>query len=122
LSDLASREAKERGELAQLAASLPASGETIVAVSLGADGLLVACEGEVFTVRPPRLDVKSAVGSGDCLLAGMVYGLTHDLSLREAARYGVAAGTANALTVGAGSFSSDDFRRILAEVEVEVVG
>jgi fructose-1-phosphate kinase PfkB-like protein len=85
---------------------------------MGAEGLLVAAGGEVFSVRPPRLEVRSAVGSGDCLLSGIVYGLAHGFSLREAARYGVAAGTANALTVGAGSFSMDDFRRVLPGVEV----
>ena len=79
---------------------------------------MAAPGGEMFQARPPLLDIRSAVGSGDCLLAGIAYGVTHGFSLREAARYGVAAGSANALTVGAGMFSMDDFRRILEEVEI----
>jgi fructose-1-phosphate kinase PfkB-like protein len=91
---------------------------TIVVVSLGAEGVLVARGRETFQVRPPRVEVKSAVGSGDCLLAGIAHGLTQGLSLQEAARQGVAAGSANALSVGPGVFDLDDFRRILAQVEV----
>ncbi len=91
---------------------------TIVVISLGAEGVLVAGGPKTFAARPPRIEIKSAVGSGDCLLAGIAYGLTHGFTLAEAARYGVAAGTANALSVGPGVFDLADFERILAQVEV----
>lgn len=105
-------------ELAPLAAEVSERLSTVVVVSLGGEGVFVANGHETFQVRPPRLEIKSAVGSGDCLLAGITYGVTRGFSLKEAARYGVAAGTANALSVGAGVFSMDDFRRVLAQVEV----
>lgn len=91
---------------------------TIIALSMGADGVLVASGDQVFQARPPRIRIKSAVGSGDCLLAGITYGITHGFSLREAAGFGVAAGTANAFSVGAGMFDIEDFRRVLAQVEI----
>jgi fructose-1-phosphate kinase PfkB-like protein len=72
----------------------------------------------VWHVRPPQLTIKSAVGSGDTTVAGITYGLTHGFAFEEAIKYGVAAGTANALTVGAGVFTVDDFQRVLAEVSV----
>src|SRR5215203_2416763 len=49
----------------------------IVAVSLGADGLLVADKTNVFQVKPPAVAARSAVGSGDCLMSGLAYGITH---------------------------------------------
>jgi 1-phosphofructokinase family hexose kinase len=104
--------------LARDAAELSERHGTIVVISLGAEGVLVAEGRRTFAVHPPRIEVKSAVGSGDCLLAGIVYGLTHGFTLAEAARYGVAAGTANALSVGPGMFDLADFRRILAQVEI----
>jgi tagatose 6-phosphate kinase len=116
--DLAGRAMESLEDLGRIAAEVAERRATIVAVSLGADGMLMAGRGDLFRVRPPRLEIKSAVGSGDCLLAGVAYGVTRGWSLREAARYGVAAGTANALRVGAGTFDMADFRRVLAQTDI----
>jgi fructose-1-phosphate kinase PfkB-like protein len=89
-----------------------------VVVSLGAEGALAVKDQAVWQVRPPQLTIKSAVGSGDSTLAGIAFGLTRGFAFEDAVRYGVAAGTANALTVGAGVFTLDDFQRVLAGVSV----
>jgi 1-phosphofructokinase family hexose kinase len=91
---------------------------TIVVVSLGAGGLLAATGGEVVHARPPQVPIVSAVGSGDCTLAGITYGLVRGWPLVDALRYGVAAGTANALSLGAGVFTLEDFERVRAQVTV----
>lgn len=88
----------------------------IVVLSLGADGALAARGKEVWHARSPQVAVRSAVGSGDCLLAGLAYSLTHDFSLGEMLKYGAAAGTANALRLGAGNFALDDFEEMLERV------
>ncbi|MEP6775297.1 MAG: 1-phosphofructokinase family hexose kinase [Chloroflexota bacterium] len=119
--ELAGRKAEELAdpdELARLVVEVSTRHKTIIALSMGAEGVLVASGSETFRVAPPRTPIKSAVGSGDCLLAGITYGITHGFSLREAARYGAAAGTANALSVGAGMFSTDDFMHVLAQTEI----
>jgi tagatose 6-phosphate kinase len=117
-AELEGSSADSADSLAHSAAEVSQHYGTFVVISLGADGVLVAGGPKTFAVRPPRIEIKSAVGSGDCLLAGIVYGLTHGFTLAEAARYGVAAGTANALSVGPGVFDLADFRRILAQVEI----
>jgi tagatose 6-phosphate kinase len=117
-ADLAHRAPENRQELAEMAVEVSERHSTIVVVSLGAEGVLVANGRETFQVRPPRLEVVSAVGSGDCLMAGIALGLTQGLPLTESARRGVAAGSANALSVGPGVFDLGDFERILAQVEV----
>ncbi len=91
---------------------------TGVAVSLGAQGVLAVRENEVLHVRPPNLTVKSVVGSGDCTLAGIVFGDVHAFSFEDSVKYGVAAGSANALTFGAGVFNRAEFEQVLAQVSV----
>lgn len=92
--------------------------DTIVALSLGAEGALATRGREVWRARSPQVAVRSAVGSGDCMLAGLAYGLTRDFPLAEMLKYGVAAGTANALQLGAGNFAMDDFEEMLELVTV----
>lgn len=107
-----------RSALVEAARQVAARYHTRVVVSLGADGALAADEASVWYVHPPRVSVVSAVGSGDSLLAGMAWGVVRGLSLPDAVRHGVAAGTANAMTVGAGVFTRADFETVLAGVEV----
>jgi len=117
-AEFTNSEVESPHSLAHAAAEVSQRYGTFVVISLGAEGVLVAGGRKTFAVHPPRIEVKSAVGSGDCLLAGIAYGLTHGFTLAEAARYGVAAGTANALSVGPGVFDLADFERILAQVEI----
>ncbi|NTU84422.1 MAG: 1-phosphofructokinase family hexose kinase [Chloroflexales bacterium] len=108
-------------EAAEAAAELSARHGAAVVVSLGPQGA-VAVDGQTRVhVRPPTIDTVSAVGSGDCTLAGLARGLARGLSLAEATADGVAAGAANALSVGAGTFGQDDFARIRALVTIEPI-
>jgi 1-phosphofructokinase family hexose kinase len=109
---------RTRDEFAHAARGLAARYETRIVISLGAEGALAADEKNVWYARPPELEIVSAVGSGDSMLGGMAYALTHGLSFEEILRYGIAAGTANALTLGAGVFARADFETILRAVHV----
>ncbi len=102
-------------QAAQAAASR--YGTTIV-LSLGAEGALLATATRVIHAQPAPRTIQSAVGSGDSLLAGIIYGVTQGLAIDEALRCGVAAGTANALRLGAGIFTREDFEDVLREVAV----
>jgi tagatose 6-phosphate kinase len=92
--------------------------ESIVVISLGPEGAVAAQGDDALVVQNPKVAAKSAVGSGDCTLAGLAYGFTHGFALEDALRYGIAAGTANTLTIGAGTFTLDDFERVRAQVVV----
>ena len=110
--------------LSNLAQYAAAAGEvarrngTIVVLSLGSEGALVASGNDTFQVRNPQVEAVSAVGSGDCMLAGLAYGLARDIPLPEAVKIGVAAGTANTLVIGAGQFTQDDYEEVLAAIEI----
>jgi 1-phosphofructokinase family hexose kinase len=75
-------------------------GVALVALSLGADGLLLASRQETVWARPPNVRVRNPVGAGDALLAGVAWAVQRGLSLEEIARWGVATGTAAALHEG----------------------
>jgi len=107
-------------DFAQAAAEISTRYKTNVLLSLGAKGAIAANGQEVFTVMSPTVEAKSAVGSGDCMLAGLTYGLLHGLSFEQAILCGVAAGTANTLTIGAGQFRLDDFEKLRDEVRISV--
>ncbi len=116
---LAGRELETIADFAAAAAEISTRYETIVVLSLGKDGAIAAKDNEVVHVQNPLVEAKSAVGSGDCMLAGLTYGFTTGLSLVEAVKYGVAAGTANTLVIGAGQFTMADFESVLSRVKVE---
>lgn len=105
-------------DFAQAAAEISTRYETNVLLSLGANGAIAARAKEIFIVKNPSVEAKSAVGSGDCMLAGLTYGFLHGLSFEETIRCGVAAGTANTLTIGAGQFNIEDFERLRGQVHI----
>ena len=87
-----------------------------VVMTLGADGaVLVDAEGSSHAAAPP-VETDSAVASGDSFLAGLVAALAAGRDRSEALRWGVAAGTANALARGGARFSRAQFDSALARV------
>ena len=117
-ADLAGRQPRNLNDSARAAGELSERFQTMVVISWGAEGALAAKQHAAWRVHPPQLAIKSAVGSGDSTVAGITYGLAHGFAFEEAIKYGVAAGTANALTVGAGVFTADDFQRVLSGVTI----
>jgi tagatose 6-phosphate kinase len=107
-------------DYAQAAAEISQRYETIVVLSLGKAGAIAAND-EVIHVQNPSVNAKSAVGSGDSMLAGLVYGFSRGLALAEAVTQGVAAGTANTLRIGAGQFSMQDFEAIKSQTSVKIL-
>ncbi|MGN5240072.1 MULTISPECIES: hexose kinase [unclassified Rhodococcus (in: high G+C Gram-positive bacteria)] len=83
----------------------------VVVVSLGADGAIMVTAAE--TVQVPALDVevRSAVGAGDSMVAGLVVGLLQDRPLRDALALGIACGSAALLTAGSHVCRREDIDR-----------
>jgi 6-phosphofructokinase 2 len=72
----------------------------LVVVSLGAAGALLVTAALSERIRAPAVPIRSRIGAGDCMVAGMVLGLARGDELRRAARRGIAAGTAAVMTPG----------------------
>ena len=91
-----------------------------MALSLGAEGLLLATRGQSARARPPLVRALNPVGAGDALLAGIAWALEQGLGLAELARWGVASGTAAAMRVGTDSAPRDEVEALYAQVQVEL--
>ena len=92
-----------------------------VVITMGERGAILVHGGEAWHAAPPPLDVKSAVGSGDSFLAGLLLALANRESLGPALAQATAAGTANALSVGGGAFTRTEFERILGQIRIAPV-
>ena len=94
-------------------------GAATVVVTLGAEGAIALEAGAAWLLRGSAPRGRYAVGSGDAFLAGLATALVEGASLVEAARLGMAAGSVNAHTAGAGELDPAAIRRALEEVVVE---
>jgi 6-phosphofructokinase 2 len=102
------------------ARELVARGVRAVVVSLGADGGFATSAAGTETRRSsPSVQVLSAVGAGDSLLAGVVAGLLRGESLDEALRRGVATGAATCLEHGSELARPEAVEELLARREAE---
>jgi 1-phosphofructokinase len=91
-------------------------GPTTVVMTLGAEGAVLAAPEGCWHADAPPVESASAVASGDSFLAGLTAAVASGHDLPEALRWGVAAGTANALAAGGARFSREQFETILARV------
>ncbi|WP_026770256.1 1-phosphofructokinase family hexose kinase [Asinibacterium sp. OR53] len=80
----------------------------IIVVSLGKEGAMLVTRDEIYRVSPPKVKVKSTVGAGDSMVAGIVYSLTKGSNLKQALQYGVACGTAATMNPGTGLCHKED--------------
>jgi 1-phosphofructokinase family hexose kinase len=95
-----------------------AQGIQLLALSLGAHGLLLASPHQTVQARPPLVIARNPTGAGDCLLAGLIWALARDCPLPDAARWGVAAGTAAAVQEGTAVGSQAEVARLFSAVTV----
>ncbi len=93
----------------------------IVALSLGAEGALLATADGCFRLRAPRIEPKSAVGAGDSFVAAMTLGLAQGRTAKDAFTLAVAAGTAAVLTMGTRLCLRADVLRIYRQIRAEQV-
>lgn len=103
-------------ETVAAARALPDLGLNRAIISMGKDGALAFDGEESWLLSPPKIQERNPIGAGDSLVAGLVYALAQDLSLFEAARWGVACGAATASQSGTAVGSAEQVRELLAQV------
>jgi 6-phosphofructokinase 2 len=118
LAELAGRELADTPALVEFSRTLLDRVETVL-VSLGPDGIVLVGTDAAVLARPPKVNVKSTVGAGDCAVAGFVRGLAAGEEPRSALRRAVAAGTAATLNPGTGLCRCSDIDALLPRVAVE---
>lgn len=93
----------------------------VVVTSMGENGALLVSAKTAITVRPPAVAVKSTVGAGDSLMAGVIMRLSKRASFSEALCYGVACGTAATLRPGAELSVMDDIQHIYRQLQPAII-
>ena len=111
----------KRSEIMQSAQKIIAGGVKTVIVSLGAGGALAITGKESFQARPPALKMRSSIGAGDALLAGLLAELYRGKNLADALRMGVAAGSASVLYPGTSFAPPAKIREIYSQVQVSKI-
>ena len=86
----------------------------VLVVSMGPAGAALVTAKEHFHEPAPAIKVKSTVGAGDSMVAGVIMALQQKLSWRDVLRYGIAAGTAATINPGTGLCSKEEFEKIYA--------
>jgi len=94
-------------------------GAEISVISRGKDGIIAASKKEIIKAVPPPVKVKSAVGAGDCTIAGLALSLAREESLSKACRLAVAMGTAAVLTPGTELARKADVEKLLPKVKLK---
>ncbi|MFC1940054.1 1-phosphofructokinase [Chloroflexota bacterium] len=115
---LLGRELPNEEAVIEAALDLVEMGIEIVAISRGKEGIIAATKGRLIKAVPPPVKVRSAVGAGDCTVAGLALKLAYRGSLLEACRLAVAMGAACVLTPGTELCRRADVERLLPKVKV----
>ena len=88
-----------------------------MAISMGPDGAILVTKEEYHHIPSPSVKVKSTVGAGDSMVAGIVFGLTSNWNWKDTVSYGVACGTAATLNEGTQLCKKEDVERLFAEIK-----
>lgn len=84
-----------------------------VVVSLGARGAFLACDDGVFYKSTPSVKVKSTIGAGDSMVAGLIYGILNEFPPEKILKWGVACGVATTMSEGTSLGTKKDIDMVL---------
>ncbi|WP_405604251.1 1-phosphofructokinase family hexose kinase [Polaribacter sp. Asnod1-A03] len=84
-----------------------------VVVSLGKDGAFIAHKNGVDYVAAPIISVKSTIGAGDSMVAGLIYGTVKNKNPKEMLRWGVACGVSATLSEGSDLAHKENIDKVL---------
>jgi 6-phosphofructokinase 2 len=86
----------------------------MIVISMGAEGAMLVTREQVRLIKPPAVRIKSTVGAGDSMVAGIVLSLFKGRSFSDATTYGVACGTAATINPGTQLCRQKDAEKLYA--------
>ncbi len=94
------------------------AGVAWVCVSLGAEGAVLVGDREAYYAAAPPITVRSTVGAGDAMLAGLVAGFARGQDPAAALRLGVACGSGTAEKAGTLLCTAGDIERLSPAIDL----
>lgn len=121
LQEFCGRTLHTRAEVIDAARRMLDCGLHTVVVSMGEKGALFIEENEMIQTVPPKVRVKSTVGAGDAMLAGMVAGKIETRSLKDSALLATIFSVIAVTHIGAGLPSEVSLQSISNEIQVNQI-
>lgn len=118
LGQLVRRQLDGLSDVHKAAHSLINQDVELVVVSMGGDGALFISKEDAFVALPPSVTLKSTVGAGDAMVAGLVAGLAKKLSLEECARLATAFSVSAITRLGRDLPAADEIKAYQAQVVI----
>ncbi len=117
LRDLVGRELADEVEQEEALQRLVEEGACeVIVLSLGSAGAWVVSRDVSEHIRSPSVPIRSRIGAGDSMVAGLTLGLSRGLDLVSAVRFGVAAGAAAVMTEGTELCGREDTERLYVQM------
>ncbi len=118
--DLIGAKDPEEADIKKEAQKMIRSGQCqVLVISLGSAGALVISKEWTEHITSPTVPIVSKVGAGDSMVAGIVYSLAQGKTLKEAALYGIAAGSAAVMTPGSELCRKEDTERLFNSMKAK---
>jgi 1-phosphofructokinase len=89
---------------------------SLILVSMGRKGSLLVSGEDCYKAEPIKVEVKSTVGAGDSMIAGMLYGIDKGLSLKDSFAFATACGTLAVTKEGTMTLSLTEIQEMLKKV------
>jgi len=88
-----------------------------VVVTMGAYGAFITNGKQAYSAPALKVPVRSTVGAGDAMTAGLIYGMSKKCSIQNMMACGIAASAASVTTEGTQPICQEDFLRFLLMCE-----
>ena len=89
-----------------------------VVISLGSKGALWVTKNEVWLAKPPKCHVVSTVGAGDSMVAGLMYGLMTNRSIKDTLVFASSVAALSVGQAGVGISGCQAVNNMLEKIEI----
>ncbi|MGE5485976.1 MAG: 1-phosphofructokinase [Ignavibacteriales bacterium] len=118
-SELLGRALDDMQSVLLAAEDIRSMGAKMTVISLGSEGAILVSPQKRLWAAAPSVEVKGTVGSGDAMVAGLVWGMLHGSDPETMLKLATAAGTASASTLGTAGCSAEDIRGFERRVAIQ---
>lgn len=93
----------------------------LVMVSLGKEGAVAKYKDSLYRMTVPVIEAVNSVGSGDSTIAGLAYGISHQLEIKETLKLAMSFGVLNALEKEIGYININHLEDMKEKIKVEEI-
>lgn len=109
LSYLNGKEELKEGDIIEAARNIVTNrGSEVVVVSMGGEGAMLITKEETIKLASPSVKLKSTVGAGDSMVAGLILGITRKYDWKNTLKLGIACGSAATMNEGTALCNKND--------------